>query len=173
MRYSEGRVGRVFVLRLEDGEVLNDTLEGFAAQQGLQRALAFYVGGSADGSRVVVGPDADVPDSVVPLILALSGPREVLAVGTIFPNQTGRPVVHMHAAAGREGGATVGCTRAGLSTWLVGEVVLLEILGTEARRVIDPGTGFELLQAGQTAPVTKPLAPERGRNPAPRSDGPR
>jgi predicted DNA-binding protein with PD1-like motif len=51
----------------------------------------------------------------------------------------------MHAAAGREGDATVGCTRAGLETWLVGEVVLLEILGTDARREFDPASGFELL----------------------------
>jgi hypothetical protein len=39
----------------------------------------------------------------------------------------------------------VGCTRAGLETWLVGEVVLLEILGTQARRTVDSGSGFDLL----------------------------
>ena len=66
-------------------------------------------------------------------------------MGTLFPNEAGEPVLHMHAASGREGGATVGCTRAGLQTWLVGEVVLLEIVGTEARRELDLATGFELL----------------------------
>ena len=57
-------------------------------------------------------------------------------------------MLHMHAAAGREGRATVGCTRAGVDVWLVGEVVLLEILGTEARRRKDPQTGFQLLTVG-------------------------
>ncbi len=66
-------------------------------------------------------------------------------MGTIFPNEAGEPMLHMHAASGREGAATVGCTRAGLQTWLVGEVVLLEITGTEARRELDAGTGFQLL----------------------------
>ena len=33
MQYTEGRMGRVFVLRLEDGERLNDTLETFAREQ--------------------------------------------------------------------------------------------------------------------------------------------
>jgi uncharacterized protein len=146
VKYNQGSVGRAFVLRMEDGDVLNDTLETFAAEQGVQRALAFYLGGSADGSRVVVGPDATRTDAVIPLIHALSGPQETLAVGTIFPDEAGRPAVHMHAASGREGGATVGCTRAGLQTWLVGEVVLLEILGTDARREIDTASGFDLLE---------------------------
>jgi len=145
VKYSQGSIGRVFVLRMEDGELLNDTLEAFAAEQGVMRGLAFYLGGSAEGSRMVVGPDAAREDAVVALVHTLSGPSEALAIGTIFPDEAGRPSVHMHGACGREGGATVGCTRAGLETWLVGEVVLLEILGSEAHRTVDPATGFDLL----------------------------
>lgn len=145
MRYTQGTVGRVFVLRLEDGDVLNDTLENFAREHALKRGLAFYIGGSADGSQVVVGPDSSRRDTIIPLVYHLAGAQEVLSVGTIFPNEAGEPVLHMHAATGREGVATVGCTRAGVRTWLVGEVVLLEIVGTEARRESDPTSGFELL----------------------------
>ncbi|MFZ5449264.1 MAG: PPC domain-containing DNA-binding protein [Thermodesulfobacteriota bacterium] len=148
MRYTEGRMGRVFVLRLEDGERLNDTLEAFAREQNLSHALAFYLGGSATGSKVVVGPDAARTDAVVPLIHTLTGSQEVLAVGTLIPDETGAPVLHMHAASGREGRATVGCTRAGVDVWLVGEVVLLEIVGPTARRRKDPETGFQLLTVG-------------------------
>jgi uncharacterized protein len=145
MQFTEGRMGRVFVLRLEDGERLNDTLEAFARQQGLKHALAFYLGGSASGSQVVVGPDAARPEAIVPLVHMLSGSQEVLAVGTLIPDEAGNPLLHMHAASGREGGATVGCTRAGVDVWLVGEVVVLEILGAGARRRKDPATGFQLL----------------------------
>lgn len=148
MQYTEGRMGRVFVLRLEDGERLNDTLEAFAREQNLAHALAFYLGGSASGSMVVVGPDAERTDAVVPIIHELIGSQEVLAVGTLIPDENGVPVLHMHAAAGREGQATVGCTRAGVDVWLVGEVVLLEIIGPEARRRKHPETGFQLLTAG-------------------------
>jgi len=147
MRYSEGGSGRVFVLRLEDGDQVNDTVEEFAREHSIERALAFYVGGVAGGSRVVVGPDASQPQAVLPLVHVLAGTQEAFAVGTLFPDETGAPVLHMHSASGREGGATVGCTRAGLETWLVGEVILLEIVGTEARRVLDPATGFQLLEA--------------------------
>ncbi|MEW6658440.1 MAG: PPC domain-containing DNA-binding protein [Thermodesulfobacteriota bacterium] len=145
MQYSEGRLGRIFTLRLEDGERLPDVLEAFAREQGLQGALVFFLGGAQHGSRVVVGPEAG-RETVVPLIHVLQGIQEVLAVGTIFPNEEGQPVMHLHAASGREGGATVGCTRAGVEVWLVGEVVILEILGTSGQRLKDPGTGFELLQ---------------------------
>ena len=145
MKHTQGAIGRIFVLRLEDGELLNDTLEVFARDHGVQRGLAFYVGGSAEGSRLVVGPDAGRDDAIIPLVHVLAGAQEAFAVGTIFPNEAGEPMLHMHAASGREGAATVGCTRAGLQTWLVGEVVLLEITGTEARRELDAGTGFQLL----------------------------
>ena len=148
MHYTEGRMGRVFVLRLEDGERLNDTLEAFAREHSLAHALAFYLGGSASGSTVVVGPDTERPDAVVPLLYMLQGSQEVLALGTLVPDEGGNPVLHMHAAAGREGQATVGCTRAGVDVWLVGEVVLLEIIGPAARRQKDPQTGFQLLTVG-------------------------
>lgn len=145
MRFSEGRLGRIFVLRLEEGERLNDTIEKFAREQKIKHGLVFYLGGAADGSQVVVGPEAN-RESVIPMIYTLRGAQEVLALGTLIPNEAGDPVLHLHAAAGREGQATVGCTRAGVAVWLVGEVVLLEILGTVAARKKDPQTGFQLLQ---------------------------
>lgn len=147
MQFTEGRMGRVFVLRLEEGERLNETLEAFARDRGITRGLAFYLGGARDGSKVVVGPEAN-REAIIPMIHTLAGAQEVLAVGTIFPDAAGAPLLHMHAASGREGRATVGCTRAGLDVWLVGEVVILEVLGAEsARREKDPATGFQLLQA--------------------------
>ena len=145
MKYTQGNIGRVFVLRLEDGDLLNDTLESFARDHVIERGLAFFLGGAADGSKVVVGPDAAREDAVIPLVHVLAGAQEAFAVGTIFPDEAGEPSLHMHAASGREGTATVGCTRAGLQTWLVGEVVLLEITGSDARRVLDAATGFQLL----------------------------
>ena len=146
MQYREGRLGRIFILRLEEGERLNDSIEKFAREQKISHGLAFYLGGSGDGSRVVVGPEAGRQD-IIPLLHTLRGHQEVLALGTLIPNEADEPVLHMHAAAGREGRATVGCTRAGVDVWLVGEVVLLEILGAEAaRRQKDEATGFQLLR---------------------------
>lgn len=149
MQYAEGSMGRVFVLRLEEGEKLNDSIEHFAREKKITHGLAFFLGGSGDGSQVVVGPEAG-KEAIIPIIHALKDPQEVLALGTLIPNEAGEPVLHMHAAAGREGRATVGCTRAGLEVWLVGEVVLLEILGAaNAQRRKDSETGFELLRIAE------------------------
>lgn len=154
MNWSEGSLGRVFVVRLEEGEVFNDTVETFARKRGVDRGMVFLLGGADAGSSVVVGPAvesrsaASAATAITPLLHSLAAPHETLAVGTLFPGPDGQPTLHMHAAAGREGGATVGCTRAGMVTWLVAEVVILEIMGTNAARRVDPATGFELLQAG-------------------------
>lgn len=146
MEYREGSIGRIFALRLEEGEKLPGAVEAFAREHQIREAMAIYVGGARDGSRLVVGPDAGRRDAIVPLVHTLAGTQEVLGVGTLFPNDAGDPVLHMHAATGREGGATVGCSRAGVEVWLVGEVILLEILGTGGTRKKDPATGFQLLR---------------------------
>jgi len=145
MEYSEGKVGRIFVLRLGEGDRLPDAIEDFAREQGIGAAMAIYVGGAKDGSRMVVGPDAHRQDAIVPLVHTLVGIQEVLGVGTLFADEAGKPVLHLHAATGREGGAQVGCTRAGVDVWLIGEVILLEILGSSGVRRRDPETGFTLL----------------------------
>ena len=149
MQYQEGTIGRVFALRLEEGERLPDTLEAFARDKNIGAAMVIYVGGAKEGSRLVVGPDATRTDAIVPLVHTLAGIQEVLAVGTLFPDDRGDPVLHLHAATGREGDATVGCSRAGVEVWLVGEVIVLEILGTKGCRRPEPPSGFSLLQFGK------------------------
>jgi len=146
MQYAEGKLGRTFVVRLDDGDRLPDSLEDFAREHGIQEALVFYLGGAADGSRLVVGPEANRGEAIIPMIYSLAGIQEVLGVGTLFAADSGEPVLHLHVATGREGKATVGCSRAGVEVWLVGEVVILEILGTAGVSRTEPETGFKLLQ---------------------------
>jgi len=40
---------------------------------------------------------------------------------------------------------SAGCIRAGVTTWVVGEAVVIELTDSEATRRVDPATGFELL----------------------------
>ncbi len=144
MQYSEGNIGRIFTIRLETGDRLPDSIETFAREQGISRAIVIYVGGADEGSRVVVGPEEGRGEAIIPMLHTFQGRQEVAGVGTLFPNESGEPVLHMHAGLGREGNATVGCVRAGVDVWLVGEVVILEILGGGGRRVRED-SGFELL----------------------------
>jgi predicted DNA-binding protein with PD1-like motif len=145
MKHSEARTGRVFIIRLEDGEVLHDCIERFAAENGVSAATVVAVGGADTGSRIVVGPEQGRAFPIVPMEHELSGVHELAGVGTVFPDDTGQPVLHMHAAMGRKDEASAGCVRAGVKTWHVLEVVLTEIVDSSARRLPDAATGFKLL----------------------------
>jgi predicted DNA-binding protein with PD1-like motif len=147
MKASEGRTGRVFVIRLEDGDGIPGCIEDFARDNGVSMGHVVLLGGVA-GGQVVVGPrhsDERPPD---PMLLPVDGAHEVLGVGLLAPGQDGRSVLHIHASLGRSGQTTTGCLRPGVSTWLVGEVILYEILGARATRLKDKESGLALLEPG-------------------------
>jgi len=153
MKASEGQVGRVFVIRLEDGDVVPECIERFAEEKGVKMGHAILVGGLG-GGEVVVGPRRSGARPPEPMFLPLDGAHEVAAVGVLAPDEDGRPVLHIHGALGRSGQTITGCLRRGVTTWLVGEVILCEILGASAVRVKDPATGFALLEP-RAAPQPK------------------
>jgi len=145
MKYSEARLGRAFVLRLEDGDRLPDAIESFAKEHGVSRAFCALLGGAGPG-RLVVGPLDGDATPVTPLFHDIGDIHEAAAVGTIFPDAEGQPKLHMHAALGRDGQSRTGCVRAGLAIWKIAEVVILELTGSDMTRRLDPATGFEILQ---------------------------
>ena len=146
MKYSEAKLGRVFVLRLEDGEVLHETIERFARDHHLRAAAVIAVGGAAGGSKLVVGPEDGDARPVNPLEHVLTNVHEIAGVGTLFPDEAGNPILHMHAACGRKSATITGCVRTGVITWQVLEVILIELVRTAAVRRLDPSTGFKLLE---------------------------
>ncbi len=146
MRFSEGTVGRVFVIRLEDGDALPASVEEVAKERGVARGMCVLVGGIAGGGRIVVGPEDGDHSPVVPVLAALAGVHEIAGVGLVFPDEEGVPRLHMHAALGRGSETLTGCIRPGIEAWTVVEAVLLEICGTGAYRRKDKVTGFELLE---------------------------
>ena len=143
MKVSEGHVGRVFVVRLDDGDCLPGALEELAKEKGITAASVILLGGIG-GGEVVVGPKtAELPPER--MTAELEGVHEIAAVGTIFVNAEGQPKLHLHAALGRDGRTITGCTHTGVEVWLVAEAIITEIVGTKARRVLEEG--LELLQA--------------------------
>jgi predicted DNA-binding protein with PD1-like motif len=146
MKVSEGRLGRVIVLRLEDGEVLHECVERVAQEKNVERATVIAIGGADKGSRLVVGPRDGRAEKIVPMESELAGESEIAAVGTIFPDDDGLPSLHMHGSCGRRGRSVTGCVRAGVKTWLIQEVVIIEMLDLRSKRVTDPRTGFKLLE---------------------------
>ena len=147
MKASEGRLGRVFVIRLEDGDVVPDCIERFAEENAVSVGHVILVGGIGAG-QVVVGPRRSEERPPEPMLLPLDGAHEVAGVGVLAPGEDGKPKLHIHAALGRSGKTTTGCLRPGVTTWLVGEAILYEILGARVARVKDKASGFALLETG-------------------------
>ena len=103
MRYSEAGLGRVFVVRLEDGDSLPEAIEDFAREKGVRHAACLLVGGVRGGSRLVVGPESEEAMPPVPVTLALAGVHEAAGVGTIFPDERAFPAFISTPPAAGEG----------------------------------------------------------------------
>jgi uncharacterized protein len=102
--------------------------------------------GGIGGGQVVVGPRYSEQMPPEPMLLPIDGAHEVAGVGVLAPGENGKITLHMHAAMGRSGKTTTGCVRPGVTTWLVGEAILYEILDINAKRILDKKSGFALLQ---------------------------
>ncbi len=146
MKYSEAKPGRIFVIRLEDGDVVHRIIESFAREHAIRAASLIILGGADTGSRLVVGPEEGRAKPVIPMELTLGNVHEVAGVGTLFPDEEGNPVLHMHMACGRASSAVTGCVRMGVKVWHVMEIVLFELVDSTGVRRQDGATGFELLQ---------------------------
>ncbi|NTW68900.1 MAG: DNA-binding protein [Chlorobiaceae bacterium] len=145
MKYSEAREGRTFVIRLEDGEIVHEKLEQFVKDHAVTRATLIAIGGADKGSLLVVGPEESRSQPITPMTHELYDAHEITGTGTIFPDDEGNPILHMHMACGREENTVTGCIRKGVKVWLVMEIVLTELLENSASRQFDPHSGFKLL----------------------------
>ncbi|MBN1435988.1 MAG: DUF296 domain-containing protein [Sedimentisphaerales bacterium] len=146
MEYQCGRVGRVIVARLFEGDDLYESLEQLARDEGIKAGAVLITGGIRK-AEVVVGPKQEKP-KIVGNFKSFEGPGETLGVGTIYDGDDG-PTLHLHAAIGKGDETVVGCPRGGASTFLILEVTIIEIEGVSARREWDEATGVKLLRARQ------------------------
>lgn len=144
MQAVQGNLGRVFVLRLEDGDHLPDCIEAYAREQNIQGGLCALLGGIGKGA-IVVGPEDGAAEKITAMTHAINAVHEAAAVGTLFPNAAGDVKLHMHTALGRGESTITGCVRMGADVWKVAEVVIIEITGTGLARKLDPTMGIELL----------------------------
>ena len=145
MKYSQAQMGRVFVIRLEDGEILHEEIEQFCKEKDIEAGMVVVVGGADEGSKLVVGPENGEEFPVNPLHHIMDGVHEAAGTGTIFPDESGEPLVHIHLACGRQDSTQTGCIREGVKVWEVMEVILVELTSTTARRELEEKTDLKLL----------------------------
>jgi predicted DNA-binding protein with PD1-like motif len=145
MKYSEAKPGRIFVIRLEDGDIVHEAIEKFAHDRNIGAAALIILGGADGGSKIVVGPEEGRAKPIIPMQHILGDVHEVSGVGALFPDDEGNPILHMHMSCGRQSETVTGCIRTGVKVWHVMEIVLFELMDSTGRRILDPQTGFKLL----------------------------
>ncbi len=146
MKYSETIHGSTFVVRLEDGDCLHEQIESFAKEKSIKAASLIAVGGADAGSKLVVGPKDGRSNPPKPMETILNNVYEIAGTGTLFPDDNGNPILHMHIACGRQTDTITGCVRRGVKVWQVMEIILTELLNSSAVRKVDLETGFKLLE---------------------------
>jgi predicted DNA-binding protein with PD1-like motif len=97
-------------------------------------------------AKVVVGPK-NPTGPIEPVYREFDDAREIAGVGTIFWDDEG-PKLHLHGAIGRGDEAINGCPRGGATVFCVLEVTIMEIIGVDATRAMDPEIGLKLLTVG-------------------------
>lgn len=142
MKYTKGSVGRVFLLKFEDNDILIDKLGVFAKKERIKAATMIFIGALRKGD-LVTGPRRPVippqPNKVV-----FKDGWEVMGIGTIFMNSKG-PQIHIHSSMGKKNKSLTGCVRGKSRVFLVIEAVVFELKGVKAGKDIDLSTGLNLL----------------------------
>ena len=143
MKYTQGKIGRIFVLKFNDGDVVLDELRKFTKKEGLKAATMVFIGALKKGN-LVTGPQKPVipplPNKVI-----FKDAWEVMGIGTIFTNAKG-PQIHIHSAMGKKLKTLTGCVRESSEVFLVIEAVVFELKGVKATKATDPKTGLNLLK---------------------------
>jgi hypothetical protein len=134
MQYTEGQLGRVFIVRIDDGEDMLVSLRQFILDKGIHAGSILFLGALMSG-RMVTGPEEPIIPPT-PHFVMFEGGWEVFGLGTIYMGEGG-PHIHYHASVGRSGHALTGCLREKATTYLIVEAVIQEFTGLSARREFD------------------------------------
>ena len=143
MQYQVGKPGRVVVARLEEGDAIYQSIEEICAQETIQSAVFWIIGG-VKNVEVVTGPEDYTARPLNAIVAKLEGVHEILGTGTVFTNKENKPTVHMHASLGHDSHTVTGCPRINLDCWLINELIIQEIIGVDAKRLLN-SSGYELL----------------------------
>jgi predicted DNA-binding protein with PD1-like motif len=145
LKHSAANRGRIFILRLEDREIVQTSIENYALKMGIKSASVQLLGGIDKGSKIIVGAAGGRTLPVEPMVIVLDEMYEVAGNGTIFCTESGMPHLHCHISCGRGDKSICGDIRDGVIVWHIMEVIITELLNCDALRKKDPVTGFNLL----------------------------
>lgn len=143
MKYSRGTIGRIFLLKFDDDDIVLKELDKFARHEKFKAAAIIFLGALKKGD-IVTGPKKPVIPPQAHWTKFKDG-WEVMGIGTIFTNKKG-PQIHIHAAMGKKEKVLTGCVRKDSKVFLVIEAIVFELKGIKATKDLDAATGLNLLK---------------------------
>ncbi len=149
MQYSEGQLGRVFTVRVDDREDFIREIRRFVSVMDIHSGMIHFLGATRS-AKIVAGPEEPVLPPV-PRREEIHGGWELFGFATIYPGDEG-PAIHIHTAAGKGIRSLAGCLREEAEVYIVIEAVIMEFVGISARRTFDEKTGVDLPVFDRTLP---------------------
>ncbi|MGB9927909.1 MAG: PPC domain-containing DNA-binding protein [Methanosarcina sp.] len=149
MEYAKGKIGRVFIVRIDQGDDLILELIKLAELEHIESAVFTLLGALKQGKLVTGAKEAVKPPEHI--ISTFNEVHEVLGMGNIFLEGE-KPIIHLHAGVGREDSVKLGCLRGESEVFMTIEAYVLELEGISAKRVKDKEQGF--------APITFRQVPD-------------
>lgn len=131
MQYQAGEAGRVFYVRLDDGDDLHEGIKELVSRENV-RCAWFHIFGGLRRAGVVIGPKEPVMPPE-PVWKDIDDAREVIGTGSVFWAE-GEPLIHLHAAMGHHGDTLTGCVRKDSKVYLIIELMLVEVTGIDVSR---------------------------------------
>ncbi|MFH0913424.1 MAG: DUF296 domain-containing protein [Candidatus Omnitrophota bacterium] len=99
MQYTTGTIGRVFLVKFKDDDILIDKLVGLARKEKIRAATLIFLGALKKGDLVTGPKRAAIPPQ--PNKLSFQDGWDVMGIGTIFTNKSG-PQIHIHSSMGKK-----------------------------------------------------------------------
>ena len=136
-------MGRVFILKYEDGDSLLDGIIKVAREEKVSTGFFFLLGGMRAASMVCGPKEPVLPPE--PVWQSFTDGREIAGIGSVFLKD-GEPAIHLHGTVGKGDGALTGCVRKDDEVFLVVEAMLVEVTGVRAEKKISERTGIAMLE---------------------------
>ena len=143
MKYTQGTIGRIFLLKFDNEDILIKELSKFAKKEKLKAATMVFIGALLKGDLVTGPKEPVIPPQ--PNKINFKDGWEVMGIGTIFTDGA-TPQIHIHSSMGKKLKTFTGCVRGDSKVFLVIEAIVFELKGVKASKSIDPRTGLNLLR---------------------------
>ena len=146
MEYRQGSIGRVFVLKISHKDDVMESIYEVVRKEKIDSGYLFLLGAMRSGSMVTGPKDLNLPPISIWEHIK-EEPVEVHATGSIFRKEKDKePLVHIHATLGNKNKVSIGCLRENTETFIVVEVLILEISGIDCIKTFDESLNANLLK---------------------------